>query len=129
MADRVASIDIGTNSTRLLVAESGGAGTPLVTVERLMRITRLGQGVDHAGTLTPDAIDRTVAVLASKLANGDAGGAVLNNLGEVIGMAFAVAPDRPTTAYAVPTVIFRSFLADVDAGNRGKVPGACLQRR
>lgn len=64
MADRVASIDIGTNSTRLLVAESGGAGAPLVTVERLMRITRLGQGVDHAGTLAPDAIDRTVAVLA-----------------------------------------------------------------
>lgn len=64
MADRVASIDIGTNSTRLLVAEAGVDGGPLVTIERLMRITRLGQGVDQAGALVPAAIDRTVAVLA-----------------------------------------------------------------
>lgn len=63
-APRVASIDIGTNSTRLLVAEAGDGSVPLRTVERLMRITRLGQGVDRAGSLHPDAIDRTVAVLA-----------------------------------------------------------------
>ena len=72
---------------------------------------------------------RTVAVLASKLASGDAGGAVLNNLGQVVGMAFAVAPDRPSTAYAVPTVIIRKFLAEVDSGNRGTLPGACLQSK
>jgi S1-C subfamily serine protease len=72
---------------------------------------------------------RTVAVLASKLASGDAGGAVLNNLGEVVGMAFAVAPDRPTTAYAVPSVVIRQFISDVDAGDRGKLPGACLQSK
>lgn len=63
MTDRVAAIDIGTNSTRLLVAERGSDGT-LVTVERLMRITRLGQGVDQAKALALEAIDRTVAVLA-----------------------------------------------------------------
>ncbi len=63
MGERVASIDIGTNSTRLLVAEADGPGAPLETVERLMRITRLGQGVDAAGGLVPEAIDRTVAVL------------------------------------------------------------------
>ena len=63
MAQRVASIDLGTNSTRLLVAESDGAGAPLRTVERLMRITRLGQGVDHTKGLVPEAIERTVAVL------------------------------------------------------------------
>ena len=67
MGERVAAIDIGTNSTRLLVAERAagedGAG-PLVTVERLMRITRLGQGVDQAGSLAAEAIDRTVTVLA-----------------------------------------------------------------
>jgi exopolyphosphatase / guanosine-5'-triphosphate,3'-diphosphate pyrophosphatase len=54
----VAALDCGTNSTRLLVA--GPDGT---TVVRLMRITRLGQGVDATGNLNPDAIDRTVAVL------------------------------------------------------------------
>jgi S1-C subfamily serine protease len=72
---------------------------------------------------------RTVAVLASKLASGDTGGAVLNNVGDVVGLAFAVAPDRPSTAYAVPTVVIRAFLADVDSGLRGKIPGGCLQHR
>jgi exopolyphosphatase/guanosine-5'-triphosphate,3'-diphosphate pyrophosphatase len=54
----VAAIDCGTNSTRLLVADATGAPR-----ERLMRITRLGQGVDHRGALAPDAIARTVGVL------------------------------------------------------------------
>jgi len=53
----VASIDCGTNSTRLLVRDRGR------TVERLMRITRLGQRVDDTGRLAPEAIERTVAVL------------------------------------------------------------------
>ena len=53
-----AAIDCGTNSTRLLVADPGGA-----TVERLMQITRLGQGVDATGRLAPEAVDRTLAVL------------------------------------------------------------------
>jgi exopolyphosphatase/guanosine-5'-triphosphate,3'-diphosphate pyrophosphatase len=55
---RVAAIDCGTNSVRLLVSEDGRS-----TLERLMRITRLGQGVDRSGRLDPDAVDRTVAVL------------------------------------------------------------------
>jgi exopolyphosphatase/guanosine-5'-triphosphate,3'-diphosphate pyrophosphatase len=59
---RVAAIDCGTNSTRLLVAGSDGAGG-LVPVERLMRITRLGQGVDVARRLAPEAIERTMVVL------------------------------------------------------------------
>jgi exopolyphosphatase/guanosine-5'-triphosphate,3'-diphosphate pyrophosphatase len=63
MAQRVAAIDIGTNSTRLLVAEGAEQGAPLVTVERLMRITRLGQGVDRTGSLDADAMERTVSVL------------------------------------------------------------------
>jgi exopolyphosphatase/guanosine-5'-triphosphate,3'-diphosphate pyrophosphatase len=63
VTQRVAAIDIGTNSTRLLVAERGADGA-LVTVERLMRITRLGQGVDRTGSLSPEAIERTVGVLA-----------------------------------------------------------------
>jgi exopolyphosphatase/guanosine-5'-triphosphate,3'-diphosphate pyrophosphatase len=54
----VAAIDCGTNSTRLLI--SGGDGAPL---DRRMRITRLGQGVDHSGELQPAAIRRTLDVL------------------------------------------------------------------
>ncbi len=61
MGERVAAIDCGTNSTRLLVAEPGPEG--LITVERLMRITRLGQGVGSTGRLAAEGIGRTVAVL------------------------------------------------------------------
>jgi exopolyphosphatase/guanosine-5'-triphosphate,3'-diphosphate pyrophosphatase len=57
-ATAVAAIDCGTNSVRLLVADAGGR--PL---ERLMRVTRLGQGVDRTGRLDADAIERTLAVL------------------------------------------------------------------
>ena len=53
----VGAIDCGTNSTRLLIAGPDGR-----TLERLMRITRLGQGVDR-GRRWPLAIQRTVAVL------------------------------------------------------------------
>ena len=53
-----AAIDCGTNSTRLLVADAGGQ-----QLTRLMRITRLGQGVDSRDRLAPEAIARTVAVL------------------------------------------------------------------
>ncbi|MEJ7583820.1 MAG: Ppx/GppA phosphatase family protein [Acidimicrobiales bacterium] len=59
---RVAAIDVGTNSTRLLVAEADGRGG-LLSHERRNRITRLGQGVDRTGALVPEAIDRTVTVL------------------------------------------------------------------
>ena len=59
----VAAIDCGTNSTRLLVASSDGAGG-LVAHERLMRITRLGAGVDRTHRFDPDAVARTQAVLA-----------------------------------------------------------------
>jgi exopolyphosphatase/guanosine-5'-triphosphate,3'-diphosphate pyrophosphatase len=54
----IAAIDCGTNSTRLLVADADGR--PL---ERLMRITRLGQGVDATGRLAPEAVERCLAVL------------------------------------------------------------------
>jgi exopolyphosphatase/guanosine-5'-triphosphate,3'-diphosphate pyrophosphatase len=54
----VAAIDCGTNSTRLLVVDDSGR-----TLERQMRITRLGQDVDATGRLSPHALSRTVSVL------------------------------------------------------------------
>ena len=54
----VAAVDCGTNSTRLLVADTDGT-----TLTRLMRITRLGQGVDATGELAPEAVERTIEVL------------------------------------------------------------------
>jgi exopolyphosphatase/guanosine-5'-triphosphate,3'-diphosphate pyrophosphatase len=54
----VAALDCGTNSTRLLVTRPDGS-----TQIRLMRITRLGEGVDATHELNPGAIERTVTVL------------------------------------------------------------------
>ncbi|HXQ43083.1 MAG TPA: Ppx/GppA phosphatase family protein, partial [Acidimicrobiales bacterium] len=62
MGDRgggpVAAVDCGTNSTRLLVVDDRGT-----VLQREMRITRLGEGVDATHRLSPAAIDRTVSVL------------------------------------------------------------------
>jgi exopolyphosphatase/guanosine-5'-triphosphate,3'-diphosphate pyrophosphatase len=62
---RLAGVDIGTNSTRLLVADVDGHGPDvrLTPLDRRMRITRLGQGVDATRRLHPDAIARTLDAL------------------------------------------------------------------
>ncbi|MDG3012307.1 Ppx/GppA family phosphatase [Rhodococcus sp. D2-41] len=60
---RVAAIDCGTNSIRLLVADADEAGR-LTDVDRQMRIVRLGQGVDANGAFAPEAIERTRVALA-----------------------------------------------------------------
>jgi exopolyphosphatase / guanosine-5'-triphosphate,3'-diphosphate pyrophosphatase len=62
---RLAAVDIGTNSVRLLVADVDGEGrdAKLRPLDRRMRITRLGEGVDRARALAPGAVARTVDVL------------------------------------------------------------------
>ncbi|HAM01689.1 MAG TPA: exopolyphosphatase [Acidimicrobiaceae bacterium] len=62
----VAALDCGTNSTRLLVVDALGN-----TLDRQMRITRLGQDVDATGMLAAGAISRTVAVLGDYRATMD----------------------------------------------------------
>ncbi len=74
-AGPVAAIDCGTNSTRLLVAAADAH--PL---ERLMRITRLGEGVDASGKLSADAIERTTAVLSEYREVMDRSGVVRGRL-------------------------------------------------
>ena len=59
---RVAAIDVGTNSARLLVAE--GVGDGFRSIDRRMTITRLGQGVDTQRVLSHEALERTFAVIA-----------------------------------------------------------------
>ncbi|WP_222265488.1 Ppx/GppA phosphatase family protein [Modestobacter marinus] len=60
---RVAAVDCGTNSIRLLVADVPPEG-PHTDLLRRMEVVRLGQGVDATGRLAPEAIERTRAVLA-----------------------------------------------------------------
>jgi exopolyphosphatase / guanosine-5'-triphosphate,3'-diphosphate pyrophosphatase len=64
MTKRVAAIDCGTNSLRLLIADIDAASHKLRDVERRMEIVRLGQGVDATGMLAPEALERTLRVLA-----------------------------------------------------------------
>ena len=66
---RVAAVDCGTNSIRLLVADLSGPADDrgdgaLTDVVRRMEIVRLGQGVDRTGRLAPEAIERTRVALA-----------------------------------------------------------------
>ncbi|MDG4859186.1 Ppx/GppA phosphatase family protein [Streptomyces sp. T-3] len=58
---RVAAIDCGTNSIRLLIADANPQTGELVDLDRRMTIVRLGQGVDETGRLAPDALERTFA--------------------------------------------------------------------
>ncbi|KND35169.1 Ppx/GppA phosphatase family protein [Streptomyces acidiscabies] len=58
---RVAAVDCGTNSIRLLVADVEPATGELVDLDRRMTIVRLGQGVDRTGRLAPEALERTFA--------------------------------------------------------------------
>jgi exopolyphosphatase / guanosine-5'-triphosphate,3'-diphosphate pyrophosphatase len=63
MTRRVAAVDCGTNSLRLLVADVDLAHAELTDVARRMEIVRLGQGVDQTGRLAPEALARAAGVL------------------------------------------------------------------
>jgi exopolyphosphatase / guanosine-5'-triphosphate,3'-diphosphate pyrophosphatase len=62
VVSRLAAIDCGTNSIRLLIADADRG--KLRDVHRETRIVRLGQGVDATGRFAPEALDRTRAALA-----------------------------------------------------------------
>ncbi|RLU94739.1 exopolyphosphatase [Streptomyces griseocarneus] len=58
---RVAAVDCGTNSIRLLVADLDPATGAFTELDRRMKIVRLGQGVDRTGRLADEALERTFA--------------------------------------------------------------------
>ena len=69
---RVAAIDCGTNTIRLLIAEADRdhSGRPrLEVLRRRNEIVRLGQGVDRTGLLDPQALERTLAAVAAYAAD------------------------------------------------------------
>jgi S1-C subfamily serine protease len=85
-------------------------------------------GGENAIAITPAAISQFVAalgrdlydqrdtkrdvfILASDLRPGDSGGALVNQVGQVVGVAFAIAPDRPGTSYALSYTEVDAFLA------------------
>jgi exopolyphosphatase/guanosine-5'-triphosphate,3'-diphosphate pyrophosphatase len=95
--ERLASIDCGTNTVLLLVAEVRGA--ELVPVVERAEITRLGRGVDRTGRLDPDAIRDTVAVLARFAAEARSLGAR-----EIVCVATSAARDAQNSAQFFTTV-------------------------
>ena len=58
---RVAVIDIGTNSTRLLIGDV--SGTSVTEIERRTTVTNMGRGVDHSGLICSDAVDDVCTVI------------------------------------------------------------------
>lgn len=82
VAVRLATIDIGTNTTLLLVAETGGRFTDNIRVlcERA-EITRLGRGIGADGGLGQQGIDRTLAVLAEYASLARAHDATIHAIG------------------------------------------------
>ncbi len=78
-ARRVAAIDCGTNSIRLLIADvtsaSEAAPSVLSDVDRRMTVVRLGEGVDTSGEFSPAALERTFAAVEDYAARIAAHGA------------------------------------------------------
>ncbi len=106
-----AAIDCGTNSTRLLVADA--RGRPL---ERLMRITRLGEGVDATGRLDSRAIDRCVAVLTEFRQVMDGLGVTSGRLAATSAARDAANGDEFLRAAASVTGITPELLSGIEEG-------------
>src|ERR1700742_1359713 len=77
---RIAVVDFGTNSTRLLVADVDATGR-LRELERRTTVTRLGDGIDATGRLADDAVGRVLKALADPRDMIDAGGNVQQRIG------------------------------------------------
>ena len=104
---RVAAIDCGTNTIRLLIAEADrdDSGRPrLEVLRRRNEIVRLGQGVDRTGLLDPEALERTLAAVASYAAAHDdylARRAELGQVPEIEGVSAGGMPTRVKCLHAL----------------------------
>ncbi len=98
----------------------GGGPLRLAPFEVGERIIATGSDIyDNGG------VEREVLVLASSLQPGDSGSALISPDGVVVGVAFAIAPDRPGVAYAVTTKELRAVIAV--AGPEPVSAGACTR--
>jgi exopolyphosphatase/guanosine-5'-triphosphate,3'-diphosphate pyrophosphatase len=108
---RLATIDVGTNTTLLLVAEISGESIR-VLAERA-EITRLGRGIGADGGLGRPGIERTLAVLAEYAATAAAYGAAIHAIGTE---ALRRAPNAP--AFLAPAARILGAAVEVIAGER-----------
>ena len=122
--------DIGRNPLVLADAEVGTTGAVFGHPgggELRAAPFQVGEAVAATGTDIYDRerTERQVLILASNLAPGDSGAALIDPQGRVVGVAFAIAPDRPGVAYALDM----EELATVMAGDLSRPvdTGPCLR--
>ena len=90
--------------------------------------TRIAERITARGTdiLGRGRTRRTVFVLAADLEPGDSGSPLVDSAGRVVGLAFAIDPDAPRTAYALEPSEYRALVAD--AGTQPVSTGPCVTR-
>jgi S1-C subfamily serine protease len=111
--------DAVTGDTGGVFGHPGGGGLEVSPFRVADQITASGRDIyDRSST------QREVLVLASELAPGDSGSALIDPQGQVVGVAFAVAPDEPGVAYALAVSELQAVL-DGDL-SRGRDTGDCL---
>lgn len=107
----IANAPVGTEGA--VVGYPGGQNQPRPT-PMIISDERATTGYDIYNRST---VDRQVLFLAASLRQGDSGSPVFDVQGRVVGVAFAIAPDRPGTAYAVDDSELRTVLAAPASGN------------
>ena len=111
--------DIGVAGRGAVFGHPGGGALRIAPFSVGQRITALGRDI-----YGEERTSRDVLVLASALAPGDSGGALVDPTGRVVGVAFAIAPDEPGVAYALTTAELRPVLAAAGRGDADT--GACV---
>ncbi len=88
---------------------------------------RVAQEIEAVGKDLYDTSNttRNVLVLAATLAHGDSGGPLVNPAGQVIGVAFAISADQPSTSYALSTTELEAALTEA-RNPSGTSTGPCL---
>jgi S1-C subfamily serine protease len=109
-----ATADVGT--VGVVIGYPGGQDVPRVApIEVREKRTALGRDIYGR-----DRTEREVLFLAADLRQGDSGSPVINADGRVVGVTFAISPDRATSAFALDRTELEAVLgADRDPGNTG----------
>ena len=111
--------DADTGDVGGVFGHPGGGGLEVSPFRVAEEITAVGRDIYDQGSTSRD-----VLVLASDLAPGDSGSALVDPQGQVVGVAFAVAPDKPGVAYALAISELREVLERDLSGERDT--GGCL---
>jgi len=112
----------GAGETGAVFGHPGGTPRTIVSPAAIRQKTRaVGRDIYDQRQVV-----RQIFILAASLRPGDSGGGLVDASGTVVGMAFGIAPDRPSTAYALTSEELRPVL-DAAAGRTGAVStGPCL---